>query len=315
MDQAQIIAIIEDKFNEYTFQLIRKIEEIPRTLMLGGEESPYTNAWEEYVAHVQIEKSQLREQYERLIQYNIWHFVKELPETEVRLLWLGLPSEKESERNEPHIDAIRSDVTDMLAHLIREEAAHYPLSGNDIGYDKNIDLETSTICDLFLLYPHEKELLMKLELSIREMMPRCGPSEFACMTKLIHFLRELPYSTSEVEFSLSLKLYTGSLMEHVSLYVSDENLQFQQGGFLDRSAGGDSFGEIMLDLNLGGTREGSVRNFSEWVDSFAHMAANRDIVVVAEDMRPEIIPELSTDHEHDGWERINDYLQARQSKQ
>ena len=127
MELEQIETIIGDKYGEYTSQIIRKIEELPKTLMLEGEESSYSDAWEEYAAQVQMKASQLREKYERLIQYTIWHFVKELPETEVRLLWLGLPSETESARNEPHMDAVRSDVAYMLANLIREEAAHWPL--------------------------------------------------------------------------------------------------------------------------------------------------------------------------------------------
>jgi hypothetical protein len=108
----------------------------------------------------------------------------------------------------------------------------------------------------FPLWIEEKCIVDELISSIRLLLQRSElrPSELRDLAALILGLEMLPYPTPDLEVDLILRYQNEDGSRHQSLRLSDSVFTLSSGGYYKSECGGDSYGETVLDMEIGGCR-------------------------------------------------------------
>lgn len=88
MDQPQLTAVLEAKFDRYVRRVIREIKQLPKECMQSGDDSDLRNVWEEWVVQVRGQHSVFYQAYVDTILDICREVAEKLPQEEQGLLWL-----------------------------------------------------------------------------------------------------------------------------------------------------------------------------------------------------------------------------------
>ncbi len=136
--------------------------------------------------------------------------------------------------------------------------------------------------EMFPLWIEEKCIVDELISSIRLLFQRFDlrPSELRDLAALILGLEMLPYPTPDLEVDLIFRYQNEDGSRHQSLRLSDSVFNLSSGGYYKSEFGGDSYGDDLVDMEIGGYRNeeaplwasvsGWLRQFQESVQDPAY---------------------------------------------
>ncbi|TVY09072.1 hypothetical protein [Paenibacillus cremeus] len=141
MNRKQISLIINDKYSGYVMQVKAKIENLDKSFMQSGDDSPLNNVWEEFVVQIQGEESIFFEAYEDTIRAICEKVLNSLTESELRLLWLETDGYFDYDEDElfPTEDVLLEGIEQELYSRLCALAAD-----EEIEFDKDKDEEELT---------------------------------------------------------------------------------------------------------------------------------------------------------------------------
>ncbi|MEO6924767.1 MAG: hypothetical protein ABI142_13145 [Bryocella sp.] len=169
------------------------------------------------------------------------------------------------------------------------------------GEDEN---EHPSIRDLFPFKLAERELIEQLGNTIRQRMTLTEPHTLRNVAAFLYALERLPYATQEVSLDLALMDRVDGNMSYVSVELDDQAFRLSTGGSVHSPGiGGDSYSQTTFEIELGGFREGTTQDFSDWLDAFVSGGAI--------ELQGDGDADLSTLAPDDGWDRLAKYWETQ----
>jgi hypothetical protein len=161
--------------------------------------------------------------------------------------------------------------------------------------------EEVSIDDLLPFMAAEKDLIEKIEATVRKRMVWAEPETLRKIASFIYALDRLPYATPEVSLDLAIMERLDRNLSYVSVELDGQAFRLSMGGSeYSPDVGSDSFSKTVFQIETGGFREGSTEDFSEWLDSFA--SAGGYIAIQGDDDA-----DLTETAPEDGWDRLAQY--------
>lgn len=176
------------------------------------------------------------------------------------------------------------------------------------GLDEKQDI---IIDDLFAFYLDEVPLIARLEAAFRTLLSRATPLQIHQMAKLFLGLKNLPKCTPGVEMDVYLVRYSDEGKAYYGFQLSENSFILSQGGYYKGPCGGDSYDNVVVDMELGGYRDGSIMDFAAWIESFEELIDYDEWRIEIEELG-----ESSVDFEEelieDGWDRLKAYYELKE---
>ena len=148
----------------------------------------------------------------------------------------------------------------------------------------NFDIETNE-ADKFPLWLEEKCIADELVECARMLLQRSDltAKQVRDIGALILAVQALPLPNKGIEIELMLKFYgdDGSTSTQ-SLYLTDEVFRLDSGGHSKTDFGGDSYGDSVLDMEIGGFRHEEAPawiQISGWIEEFKVRAIDKEHVL------------------------------------
>ncbi len=180
-------------------------------------------------------------------------------------------------------------------------------------YQEVDEKQNIAIDDLFAFYLDEVHLIERLEVAFRALLSRATPLQIHQMAKLILGLKNLPKCIPGFEMDVYLVQYSDEGKAYYGFQLSENSFILSQGGYYKGPCGGDSYDKAVVDMELGGYRDGSIWDFAAWVESFEGLVDYDEWRIEIEELG-----ECSVSFEEelikDGWERLKVYYELKESE-
>lgn len=200
-------------------------------------------------------------------------------------------------------DAARMDGNQSAEGEASDSEAE-PEDERELVYEVDDDFEED-IDNLFPFKSAERQLIERLERTIRQHMRMAEPASLREIAAFLHALQRLPYATRDLSLDLALMTRLEENLSWVSVELDGQAFRLSTGGSAySPEVGSDSYSSTLFQIELGGFRDGTTQDFEDWLDAFV---SEGGVIQIQGDGDTD----LTDPAPDDGWARLDRYWEHR----